>query len=626
MHMSRTGARPPRPSHFQRYSISFILSALACWLSPAAADVPLHALHDITLQSQMAHHLQTEELNGAVWSLVTPDAGVLTGAAGVRDAATGQPMTPETRVHIGSVAKTVLAVGVLRLITTGKLTLDTEVAPLVPAARFDNPWQATDPIRVRHLLEHTAGLENFRFHQIFSLHARADTPLAAALGADPMILRARPGAQYAYSNIGYHLLGMVVEAATGSRYETYLNTELLRPLGMNDSSAAFVTQAGPGADPKLAMGHFENGVGQASVPVYARPPVQFTTSAADMGRLAQFLMGDGRLAGQVFIAPALLDMLAGAHGTDAARAGLSTGHGLALATRDRNGAIGNCHPGTSVGFRAMLCLFPKERKAFFVAMNADVENADYERPNKLLTAALQLSRRAVHLAGEPAPTGMHDWEGIYVPAWNAVARLAWLDTVFNAGVLRWNGQLLQFQPMQGATASMHLVGGMLFRRSDRLAPSHVLFISNGERMFSDGLRTYRRASLTNMLWLWTSAALGVLGLTAILSRGLWLLVRGRLKRDSKLAVPLASVLLLFLPLPLFFTQSFLQLGDLTLASGLLAFATCALPLSMAYGLMRLTARPVETRRPVSDGIALLAVLQLTIVLAAWGMLPVVMWR
>lgn len=154
-------------------------------------------------------------------------------------------MTPDTRVHVGSVAKTVLAIGVPRLVTTGKLTLDTAVAPLLPGLQFDHPWQASDPIRVRHLLEHTAGLENFRFSQAFSLRAGADTPLLEAFGdTRSLTVRSRPGARYAYSTIGYHLLGMVIDAVAGTRYEAYLDTELLRPLGMHDSTFAYTGQTG----------------------------------------------------------------------------------------------------------------------------------------------------------------------------------------------------------------------------------------------------------------------------------------------------------------------------------------------------------------------------------------------
>ena len=606
--------------------VALLLPGFAWPARAAAASATSQSDAGNTLQAEMAHHLQSEKLNGAVWALVTPGAGILTGAAGVKHAGTGQVMTPTARVHVGSVAKTVLAIGVLRLVTTGKLTLDSEVATLLPTVQFNHPWAATDPIRVRHLLEHTAGVENFRFYQMFTLRAHADTPLSAALGESPLNISSRPGTRYAYSNMSYHLLGMVIEAVTRNRYENHLDAELLRPLGMMDSTFAFTVQTGPGADPRLAMGHFENDIAHPAIPIYARAPVQFTTTAADMGRLAQFLMGDGRVQGQSFIAPALLALLSGAHGTDAARAGLPVGHGLALATRDRHQVVGDCHPGTSVGFRAMFCLFPQERKAFFVAVNADVEEADYDKLNKPLIGALRLAQQARRSIEPAAPGGMTDWDGIYVPAWHAVASLAWVDTVFNAVDVRWDGKLLQLAPFQGKRSSLRPAGGMLFQAGGRIAPSHVLFVSNGERRLSDGLRTYRREPIAKMLWLWTSAALGIVGLLYVLLRGGWLLVRGQLRTASTLTLPLAAVLMLFAPIPFFFSQSFLALGDLSMASGLLAFATGALPLAMVLGLIRLLMRRRTIRRPALDCAALLAVTQWTIVLAAWGMLPFVMWR
>jgi CubicO group peptidase (beta-lactamase class C family) len=88
-------------------------------------------------------------------------------------------MRVDSRVHVGSVAKGLLAAGVLGLIAEGKLSLDTPVAPLLPTLSFNNRWSDTDRVRVRHLLAHTAGIENFRLWHLFSTHARADTPPAA---------------------------------------------------------------------------------------------------------------------------------------------------------------------------------------------------------------------------------------------------------------------------------------------------------------------------------------------------------------------------------------------------------------------------------------------------------------
>lgn len=581
------------------------------------------------LQAGMARGLAEEKLSGAVWATVGPD-GVVTGAAGLKNAATGAAMREDSIVQVGSVTKLVLAMGVLRLVSTGALGLDTEVARLLPQLRVDNPWHRTDPMRVRHLLDHTAGLENFRFSQVFSLAAHPDLPLGAALerGNAVLTLNRRPGSRYAYSNTGYLLLGMVIEAVTGMRYERYLDTQLLRPLGMKDSSFAFRSQVGPAAEARMAMGHFEEGVTQPAIPVFHRPSDQFTTTAGDMARFARFLLDGGKIDGQPFIAPALLADLAEPTRTEAARAGLRIGHGLALALRDRHGVIGECHPGTSIGFRAMFCLYPEQGKAFFVAMNTDSETARYERFNQMLLDALQLERRRPGAPAPALPPDIAAWEGVYVPAWNAVASLAWVDTVFNPVILRRDGARLQVRALQADPLDLQPAGGMLFQAGGRTVASHVLLTSqDGERFLSNGLHHYRKTPWTAMLALWTSTALGLAGTLYVLGAGGWQLVRGRLRLASPLAPPLACLLALALPAPLFLTQSFLALGDLTPASATLALVTALLPVGIACGLLRaLKARTGAGRVDYPGALALAAVLQWLLVLAVWKMIPVVLWR
>src|SRR5690606_13076553 len=122
------------------------------------------------------------------------------------------------------------------------------------------------------------------------------------------------------------------------------------PIGMHQSTFRFVSQEGPHADARLAMGHFEDAVTQTAVPLYLRPAGQFTTTASDMGIFARFLMGNGEIEGQPFIASHLLRAMGRPTTTEAAAAGLTdAGYGLGLNSRDRHGVVGNCHTGTTVG-------------------------------------------------------------------------------------------------------------------------------------------------------------------------------------------------------------------------------------------------------------------------------------
>ena len=77
---------------------------------------------------------------------------------------------------------------------------------------------------------------------MLSVTPTPNTPLIEAFKSRNTLLntRSQPGSQYLYSNIGYQLLAMVIEAVTKQRYETYLDQALLKPLGMLDSTFYFI--------------------------------------------------------------------------------------------------------------------------------------------------------------------------------------------------------------------------------------------------------------------------------------------------------------------------------------------------------------------------------------------------
>lgn len=577
------------------------------------------------LRAEMETAVEDEGLVGVVWATVTPD-GTATDAVGLANAEREELLSTGSKVQTGSIVKTFIAAGILRLATEGRLELDSPVAPLLPHVKFENPWASRDPVLVRHLLDHTSGLDDARLWQVFSLKAKPDTLLSVSIQPGRLQIRSRPGSRLSYSNLGYTLLGMVIEHVTGERYEQYLDAHLLRPLGMHHSTFRFVSQNGPHADVRLAMGHFEDGAIQHAVPLYLRPAGQFTTTALDMGRFARFLMSSGENDGEDFIASHLLRAMGRPTTTEAASAGLvDAGYGLGLNSRDRHGVLGNCHIGTTVGFRSNFCLFPEEQMAFFVAMNADVETANYDRFDALLVRELGIAA-ATPTRRQSPPNGIGDWQGVYVLAPNRTESFAYLDRVLNFATVRWDGRQLHLSPFQGATRFLSPVGGWLFRAEDRTWASHVLLVSDdSRRVISDGFRSYEKISLWRMVPLWVSLAAGLAGLVYLILFGIVRVLCRRLNYADPLFIPFLATLALFLPVPLFFSQSFLQLGDLTLARGLLALVTGMLPLAMLFGLWRSFSRYARNRNMLRDKLAMLGVLQWSIVLSFWGLVPLRLW-
>lgn len=594
---------------------------LLLMLLPAALLAAPSALH-----TGIADVLDQEGLSGAVWATVDADGTIAVDAAGIKDARSKEALAVDDRVQVGSIAKTLLATGILRLVTQGRLALDAPVSEVLPDVIFDNPWAASDPVRIRHLLDHTSGLDDTRFWQMFSLQPDADTPLTRAFTGDRLLrVRSRPGSRASYSNMGFTLLGRVVESVTGERYERYLDTHLLRPLAMHDSTFGFVSQAGPHADPRLAMGHFDDLSAHATVPLYLRPAGQFTTTARDMARFARFLLGDGRIEGERFIDAQWLRAMGRPVGTEAASAGLQPGYGLGLYTRDRNGVVARWHGGSTAGYRATLYLFPEQRQAFFWSTNTDSETADHERINALLIEALgvdspepaRLPEAAVQAAG---------WEGFYVPAPNRLQTVAWIDTVLGFVRLRREGDALRLEPFQAPASVLTPMGGSLFRAPGRVMASHVLLTAaDGTRVLSTGMQSYEQTSLLKLVPLWASLAAGLLGLAYLLLSGLARALARRMPPAHPVFVPLLGILALLLPVPLFLQQSFLQLGEVTAASVVLATVTLALPLTMLAGLALQVRGRHRGPAAALDAVAMLGILQFTVVLAAWGLVPLRLW-
>lgn len=574
---------------------------------------------EATLQSRVEAALAEAGITGAVWGL--DDAATThTAAAGLADQ--DRAMQADTRVHVGSIAKAVLATGVLRLASEGRLDLDAPVSELVPDLALDNPWASEAPVRVRHLLDHTAGLDDMRVSQLFSLTATPDMPLAEALDIGrPLSIRTRPGSRYSYSNTGYALLGRVIEEVTGQRYESWLDEALLAPIGMHDSTFAFTTQVGTTADRRLAMGHFDDQRPHPAVAVRVRPAAQFTTTTADMLRFAQFVMGDGQLNGAPFIARELMRQRGRAHATEAARAGLTVGYALGMGLRDRHGAVGLCHGGDTVGFRAMVCAFPEHKRAYFVAFNADVEGADYARIHAMLIESLGVAGNSEVARATPG-AGLDAWNGLYVPAPSRFQSFTYVDHLFSVRHVKWTGQALHIRQVQGAPLNLEPAGGNLFRAPGRVLPSHALLIGDdGARVLVDDRQSYARIDLWRVVMLWISFAAGVLGIVYVLLAGGWHMLRRRPWHEDALRFGWWNIVALMVAVVMLQRQPFLQLGDITPASILLALFSGSLPFAIAASLLH----SVRTNRRPLELTFLFAILQWSIVIVVCGLLPLRTW-
>jgi CubicO group peptidase (beta-lactamase class C family) len=253
----------------------------------AVADAP-QTLEE--LQRRIAAVLERERVPGAAIALVGRDGPIWIGGIGVRDLDTHAPMQADTVFRVGSLSKSIIALGVMRLVDQGKLDVDRPLREILPDVAIDNPWEDVAPVTLAQCLEHTAGLDDVRFNEIFTDDERLSVRDTLRLNPRSRQIRWEPGTRHAYSNVGYTLAARAIEVASGEPFDDYLRREILAPLGIVDADFQRTSTLAP----RLATGYID----YEAVPfqIFAhRPAGALLTSASDLAKLVRFwiVRGDG---------------------------------------------------------------------------------------------------------------------------------------------------------------------------------------------------------------------------------------------------------------------------------------------------------------------------------------------
>lgn len=172
-------------------------------------------------------------------------------------AGTGEPLPAGSVFWIGSLSKQFAAVAALRLVDRGVLRLDEPLtSPLgLPAGALQRDGATCT---LAHVLHHTCGLPGGNPCGVRAVDTPAAQRRLLACVAD-LPLRSKPGAAYAYSNLGYDLVGAVVARKAGVAYEAFLRRELFEPLGMTASGVDLTAR--PELLARLAQGEASWGLG-----------------------------------------------------------------------------------------------------------------------------------------------------------------------------------------------------------------------------------------------------------------------------------------------------------------------------------------------------------------------------
>jgi CubicO group peptidase (beta-lactamase class C family) len=145
------------------------------------------------------------------------------------------PVTIDTRFRIASITKSFTATAIMQLRDAGKLRLDDPVRQHVDW--FDLRYEGAPEITIRHLLTHTSGLPRDAniAHWTDNVFQDWDEVIRTTHERRPTM---PPEQEFSYSNLGYSLLGAVIETVSGEAWEAYIQRHILDPLGMDKTVVA----------------------------------------------------------------------------------------------------------------------------------------------------------------------------------------------------------------------------------------------------------------------------------------------------------------------------------------------------------------------------------------------------
>ncbi|MGI8665133.1 MAG: serine hydrolase domain-containing protein [Jatrophihabitans sp.] len=329
----------------------------------------------------------------------------ISAAFGRADLSSGQPLTVRHLFRVASHSKTFTAVAVLQLVEAGRLRLDDTVADRLP----ELAGSALAGVRVRELLGHGGGvIRDSQDGDFWQLHRNfPDREQLLAIAAEPAAAVLARNDRFKYSNIGYGLLGLIIEAVTGASYQDWVGEAIIARLGLADTGPELVESrraelaAGHSAlsyaDERVVLDHVDTGALAAATGFYA--------TAADLAEFYTALLpGDDRLLGE----DSLREL---GHRQWQVKQGVSDyGLGVFLTRIGDRELIG--HSGGYPGHITRTLACPDRKLAVSVLTNAIDGAAD-----PLATALFRLLEMGDSASHAPAGTGAARFTGRFRSLW-----------------------------------------------------------------------------------------------------------------------------------------------------------------------------------------------------------------
>jgi CubicO group peptidase (beta-lactamase class C family) len=429
------------------------------------------------LQQAMKEVLDKEHVPGAGVALVANGVVLWCGGIGDADIATKRAVSCDTEFRVGSISKTFVALALLKLQEAGRINLYARLRDVAPEIPFKNSWEAMHPVRIVHLLEHTAGFDDMEPSEVYDLRDRYDFPLLDVFKRfrKPQTVRWPPGTRMSYSNPGNAIAGYLIEKVTRKPFDQYIRETFMRPMGMEhadypftDANRALLATAYEGNPPKPSGYPF----------IYLRPAGDLKASPGELAQLVQFLLRRGKAGdAQLVNSEAILRMEA-PETTLAAKNGLRLGYGLCNYTSVEGGVVTHGHDGGIDGFISSYRYMPEQNWGYVVLLNSDNSQQALESLNHLAIDFLSKDFAKPQMAAIDLPVSeLKRFEGFYAPRAPRSQLFAFLDDLAGGTRIRViNGKLTR-SGLFGRPEPLLYVGKNLFRGEKEPEGTTVFFVT-----------------------------------------------------------------------------------------------------------------------------------------------------
>ena len=429
------------------------------------------------LQKAMKDVLDREHVPGAGVALVANGGVLWCGGIGEADIAAKRAVSCDTEFRVGSISKTFVALALLKLQEDGKINLYARLQDVAPEIPFRNHWEATHPVRIVNLLEHTAGFDDMEPSEVYNVHDRYDFPLLDVFKrfTKPQTVRWPPGTRMSYSNPGNAIAGYLIEKTTGKPFDQYIRETFLRPMGMEhadypftDANKALLATAYEGNPPKPSGYPF----------VYLRPGQDLKASPRELAKLVQFLLRRGKAGDAQLVNTESILRMEAPETTLAAKNGLRLGYGLCNYSSVEGGVVTHGHDGGIDGFISSYRYMPEQNWGYVILLNSDNSQQALESLNHLAIDFLSkdFSKPQQPVTALPAKS-LKMFRGYYAPRAPRSQLFAFVDDLTGGTRIRViNGKLTR-SGLFGQPEALLPVGKNLFRGEKEPEATTVFFVT-----------------------------------------------------------------------------------------------------------------------------------------------------